>query len=190
MNPEESAVGQALERFRPYLRVLARSQIDPRLCGKLDPSDVVQDTLVRAIRALSEYRGSTDAELAAWLRQILVHSLANTLRGFAREKRDAGREQAIQAGIEQSSFRLAAWLATDASSPSEQAARNEDLIRLADAIEALPEAQREALTLHHLQRWTLDAVAEQMARTPAAVAGLIKRAVRQLRQHLSPDKPD
>jgi RNA polymerase sigma-70 factor (ECF subfamily) len=190
MNSEESPVGQALERFRPYLRVLARGQIDPKLSGKLDPSDVVQDTLVRAIRAQSEYRGSSDAELAGWLRQILVHSLANSLRDFAREKRDTDREQAIRAGIEQSSFRLGAWLATDASSPSEQAVRNEDLIRLADAIEALPESQREALTLHHLQRWTLDAVAEQMGRTPAAIAGLIKRAVRQLRQHLSADNQD
>ena len=56
-------------------------------------------------------------------------------------------------------------------------------------MEGLPDAQREALTLHHLHRWTLDAVAAHMGRTPAAVAGLIKRALRQLRQELAPDGP-
>jgi len=95
----------------------------------------------------------------------------------------------IAAAVEETSVRLEAWLAADVTSPSQHAARNEDLVRLATALERLPDAQREALTLHHLQRWTLDAVAKQMGRTPAAVAGLIKRALRQLREELSPHKP-
>ena len=178
-----------LERFRPYLRVLARTQLDPRLRAKLDASDVVQDALVHAIRAYDQYRGTTDAELAAWLRQILVRTLANAVRAYGQEKRDAGRERAVAAAVEQTSVRLEAWLADDGSSPSQKAARNEDLCRLAAAVESLPDAQREALTLHHLHRWTLDAVAVQMGRSPAAVAGLIKRALRQLREQLAPDGP-
>ena len=178
-----------LERFRPYILVLARTQLDPRLRAKLDPSDVVQDALVQAIRAIDQYRGTTDAELAAWLRQILVRTLANAVRAYGQEKRDAGRERAVAAAVEQTSVRLEAWLADDGSSPSQKAARNEDLCRLAAAVESLPDAQREALTLHHLHRWTLDAVAAHMGRTPAAVAGLIKRALRQLRQQLVPDGP-
>jgi RNA polymerase sigma-70 factor (ECF subfamily) len=178
-----------LEHFRPYLRVLARTQLDPRLRAKLDPSDVVQDALVQAIRAFDQYRGTTDAELAAWLRRILVRTLANAVRAYSQEKRDAGRERAVAAGVEQTSVRLEAWLADDGSSPSQKAARNEDLCRLAAAVEALPDAQCEALTLHHLHRWTLDAVAAHMGRSPAAVAGLIKRALRQLREQLAPDGP-
>lgn len=189
MTPREPVERAELERFRPYLQVLARTHLDPRLRGKLDPSDVVQDALVQAVRAIGQYRGESDPELAGWLRQILIRTLSNAVRSFGQEKRDAGREQVIAAAVEETSVRLEAWLAADVTSPSQHAARNEDLVRLASALERLPDAQREALTLHHLQRWTLDAVAQQMGRTPAAVAGLIKRALRQLREDLSPNKP-
>jgi RNA polymerase sigma-70 factor (ECF subfamily) len=187
MDGSEPPEGLDLQRFRPYLRVLVRSKFDPRLRAKLDPSDVVQDVLVQAVRAIAQYRGRSDAELAGWLRQILIRTLANTARDLARDKRDAGRERAVASAVERTSVRLGALLAAEASSPSQRAARNEDLVRLAAAIERLPDAQREALTLHHLQGWKLDEVAGHMKRTPVAVAGLIKRAVRQLRQKLAPD---
>lgn len=189
MSTGEPAGRPDLERFRPYLRLLARANLDPRLRTRVDPSDVVQDALVQAVRAADQYRGTTDAELGGWLRQILVRTMANAVRDAGREKRDAGRERSIEEAVEQTSVRLEAWLAADASSPSQRAARNEDVVRLTAAIERLPDAQREALTLHHLRRWTLDAVAGHMNRTPAAVAGLIKRALRQLRQELAPGGP-
>jgi RNA polymerase sigma-70 factor (ECF subfamily) len=178
--------GPDLDRFRPYLRVLARAGLDPRLRGKLDPSDVVQEAMVNALRAIDQFRGTSDAELAAWLRQVLVRVLAGASRGFARDKRDAGRERSLAAAVEDSSARLEVWLAADASSPSERAARNEDLVRLAAAIDRLPDAQREALTLYRLRGLGLDEVAAAMGRSPDAVAGLIKRAVHQLRQDLAP----
>ena len=78
MQTVEPADRPDLERFRPYLRVLARANLDPRLRAKVDPSDVVQDAFVRAVRAADQYRGTTDAELAGWLRQILVRTLANS----------------------------------------------------------------------------------------------------------------
>jgi RNA polymerase sigma-70 factor (ECF subfamily) len=191
--PSMGADGAAppdLARFRPYLRVLARASLDPRLRGKLDPSDAVQEALVNAVRAIDRFRGTTDAELAAWLRQILARVLAGSARGFARDKRDAGRERPLAASVEDSSARLEAWLAADASSPSRRAERNEDLVRMAAAIDRLPDAQREALTLYRLRGVGLDEVAAQMGRSPDAVAGLIKRAVHQLRQELAPDVSD
>jgi RNA polymerase sigma-70 factor, ECF subfamily len=178
-----------LDRFRPYLRLLARAYLDPRLRAKLDPSDLVQDALVKAVRAIDQFRGATDAELASWLRQILARHMANAVRDLARDRRDAGRERSIEAAAEQSSARLDAWLVAEVTSPSVRAERNEDLVRLARAIESLPDAQREAVTLHHLLRWTLDQVAGHMGRSPAAVAGLIKRALRQLRDELAPGGP-
>ncbi|HJZ59201.1 MAG TPA: sigma-70 family RNA polymerase sigma factor [Gemmataceae bacterium] len=181
-------VGPDLARFRPYLRVLARASLDARLRGKLDPSDAVQEAMVNALRAIELFRGTTDAELAAWLRQILARVLAGAARGFARDKRDAGREQSL-AAVEDSSARLEAWLAADGSSPSQRAERNEDLVRLAAAVDRLPDAQREALTLYRLRGLGLDEVAAQMGRSPDAVAGLIKRAVHQLRQDLAPGGP-
>src|SRR5262245_60664795 len=130
----DEAVGPDLARFRPYLRVLARANLDPQLCGKPDPSDAVQEAMVNALRAADQFRGTTDAELAAWLRKILVRALAGAARDFARDKRDAGREQPLAATVEDSSARLEAWLAADASTPSQRAERNEDLVRLGAAV--------------------------------------------------------
>ena len=126
-----------LEKFRAYLRLLARMHLDVRLQGKLDPSDVVQDVLVKAVAAFDQYRGVTEAELAGWLRQILARHLANLLRDLVREKRDIGREQALMAAIDQSSVRLEGWLAAEQTSPSMRAECNEQLLQLAEAIDRL-----------------------------------------------------
>lgn len=175
----------ALERFRPYLDLLARVQLAARLRAKLDPSDVVQQSLVNAIQAIASYRGRSDAEMAAWLRQILAHHLANAVRDFERDKRDVRREQSIHAALDHSSARLDAWLPVEQTSPSQRAIRAEQGLELATALAGLPEAQREAVTLHHLAEWTLEQVGEHLGRSPAAVAGLIKRGLQTLRQKLS-----
>jgi RNA polymerase sigma-70 factor (ECF subfamily) len=174
----------ALERFRPYLALLARLQSKLRLQGKFDPSDIVQQSLLNAVQAIDGYRGRTDAEMAAWLRQILAHQIANARRDFKREKRDVRREMSIQAGLDRSSVRLDAWLAADQTSPSQRVVNAEQGLALAAALAELPEAQREAVTLHHLADWTLAEVGQQLGRSPAAVAGLIKRGLRALREKL------
>jgi RNA polymerase sigma-70 factor (ECF subfamily) len=176
---------QSLDAYRPHLRLIARLQLDPRLRGKLDPSDIVQQTFVKALQALDQFRGHTEAELGAWLRQILARTLANALRDLQRDKRDVIRERSLEAAVEQSSARLEAWLADPQSSPDQKAERNERLRRLATAIDQLPEAQGEAILLHHLHGWTVDAVAEHLGRSAGAVAGLIKRGMKQLREALS-----
>jgi RNA polymerase sigma-70 factor, ECF subfamily len=173
-----------LDPFRAYLRLIARLQLGPQQRGKLDASDLVQQTFVKALQALDQFRGRTDAELAVWLRRIFAHTLANAIRDLHRDKRDVERERSLEAAVEQSSARLEAWLAGPQSSPSEQAVRNEQLLRLSAALEQLPPAQGEAIVLHHLHDWTLDDVATRLDRTPAAVAGLIKRGMKQLRQQL------
>src|SRR5262245_47931090 len=109
---------EPLEQFRPYLHLLARLQLDRRLQAKLDASDVVQQTLLQAHQALGQFRGTTDAERAAWLRQILARCLGHALRDFGRDKRDVGRERSLEAAVEASSVRLEAWLAAEQTSPS------------------------------------------------------------------------
>jgi RNA polymerase sigma-70 factor (ECF subfamily) len=179
-SPEEA--GRQLELFRSYLRLLARLHLAPQLRGKLDPSDIVQQTLLQAYQALDQFRGRSEAELAAWLRQILARNLVGAVRDFGRAMRDLAREQSLQAALDASSVRLEAWLAFAGSSPSQQAQRSEQALRLAEALEQLPEAQREALVLQHWHGWSLAQIAGHMNRSPAAVAGLIKRGLRQLRE--------
>jgi RNA polymerase sigma-70 factor (ECF subfamily) len=181
---EPSAGAELFGKFRNYLRFLARLQLDPRLKGKLDPSDVVQQTLLEAFARHGQFRGGTEAEWLAWLRQGLAHNLADALRAFTQAKRDLAREQPLAEAIQASSARLEAWLADGRPAPSEEAARQERAVRLADALERLPEAQREALVLQHWHGWTLARIAGHLGRSEAAVAGLLKRGLKQLRGYL------
>jgi RNA polymerase sigma-70 factor (ECF subfamily) len=178
-----AAPERPLERYRSYLRLLAGLHLDPRLRGKLDPSDVVQQTLLQAHQGLPGFRGQ-QAQLAAWLRQILARNLAMAVRDFARGKRDLARERSLEAALAGSSERLGAWLAAGQPSPSEEAQRHEQAVRLAEALGRLPEAQREALVLQHWHGWSLAQIGEHLGRTPAAVAGLLHRGLEQLRKHL------
>jgi RNA polymerase sigma-70 factor (ECF subfamily) len=181
MSEEGPPTVEKLERYRAYLRLLARLHLDPRLQGKLDPSDVVQQTLLQAYRALDQFRGHSDGELAAWLRQILARNLAHAVRDLGRAKRDVGLERSLEAAVDASSLRLEAWLAAEQSSPSQRAERNEQLLRLAEALTTLPEAQREAIVLHYWQGQSLVEIGACLGRTPAAVAGLLHRGLKQLR---------
>jgi RNA polymerase sigma-70 factor (ECF subfamily) len=184
LEPQTEVNKRTLERFRAYLRLLARLHLDPKLRGKVDPSDLVQQTLVQAYQALKQFRGKSEVELGGWLRQILARNLARAVRDFARAKRDLAREQSLETGLAESSARLEACLAADQSSPSQRAEANEQALRLAEALEQLPEAQREALVLQHWQGWSLAQIGEHLGRGPEAVAGLIKRGLKQLRHLL------
>ncbi|HZT82987.1 MAG TPA: sigma-70 family RNA polymerase sigma factor [Gemmataceae bacterium] len=174
----------ALEQFRPYLLLLARLQLGRQFQGKLDASDVVQQALLEAHRQRPQFHGGGTAQMLAWLRRILAGTLTDALRGLGRAKRDAARERSLEAALEQSAERLAAWVAAEQSSPSERADRNEQLTRLAAALATLPEAQRSALVLRYCQGWAVADIAEHLGRSPTAVAGLLKRGSRQLRDLL------
>ncbi len=181
MADDGDELAQRLESFRNYLLLLARVQIDGRLRGQLDPDDVVQQTLTRAVEKRDRFRGSDDAQRAAWLRTLLRHTLIDAVRKF---NRAAGVARSLDASLEQSSARLEAFLAADQTSPSGRLEREERLLRLADALAALPEDQRRAVELKHLQGCALAEVAEQMGRTVPAVAGLLQRGLRALREDL------
>jgi RNA polymerase sigma-70 factor (ECF subfamily) len=173
-----------LERFRDYLRLLARLQLDARLQAKLDASDLVQQTLLKAHQGLGQFRGQTAAEQAAWLRQILANTLANAIRDFARGKRDVNLERSLEASLTDSSARLEAWLISKEDSPSQHAERNEQLLKLAEELAHLPEIQREVLLLRHCQGWSLAEIGAHLGRSRAAVASLLRRGLQQLRGQL------
>jgi RNA polymerase sigma-70 factor (ECF subfamily) len=177
-----------LEQFRAYLLLLARLQLGARYHGKLDASDVVQQALLEAHRRHAQFRGHSEAERAVWLRQILAGTLADALRALSRAKRDVARERSLEAALDESSARLGAWLAAEQSSPSQQAERNEQAVRLAQALATLPEAQREALVLRHYEGRSLADISRLLGRTPAAVAGLLKRGAKQLRTLLQEEE--
>ena len=134
--------------------------MDPRLQGRIDPSDLVQQSLLKAHEKQDQFRGRTDAERAAWLRTILANQMADALRKFRRQQ--GTRERSIEEALEASSARLDAWLAAERSSPSERIVDQERLLAMADAMARLPEDQRTALELRHLQGLSVPAAAERM----------------------------
>jgi RNA polymerase sigma-70 factor (ECF subfamily) len=173
-----------LEQHRPYLMLLARLNLDARLRARVEPCDVVQQTLLEAHRSVARFRGGSP-HLTAWLRNILACQIARTARDLRRDRRDVGRERSLQAALEESSARLEALLAAEQPSPSQQAQRNEWAVRVAAALEDLSEGQREALVQHYYQGRPVKEVARAMGRSAASVAGLLQRGLKALRQLLA-----
>jgi len=185
MSGETEALARRLEGFRAYLHLLARLQLDPRLKGKVDLSGVVQQTLWEGHRVLVPAPSPGDAQLTALLRGLLANNLADEVRKSYADKRDVDRERSLEA----SSAQLEAFLAAAQSSPEQRAERNEELLRLAEALEQLPEAQRHALELHYLRGWRLEEIAHHLGRGKSAVAGLLHRGLDKLREFLqSPER--
>jgi RNA polymerase sigma-70 factor (ECF subfamily) len=174
----------SLERYRSYLYVVARLRLQGQHDGRIDPADMVQQTLLEAHQQRQRFQGTTPAEMTAWLRRILAHNLGDAFRALHRECRDVRRERPLHAagGPEGA---LAAVLAAPGDSPGEQAAAHESAARLADALLRLPEAQREALVLQYWHGMTLAEIAGRLERTPVAVAGLLRRGLVRLRELLA-----
>jgi RNA polymerase sigma-70 factor (ECF subfamily) len=181
MEPRDFPNALHLERYRDYLRLLTRVQLGRPRRGWLDPSDLVQQTLLEAYQKRDQFRGRTEAAQGAWLRAILARNVADAIRAQRRQKRDVSRERSLEAELEASSVRLGAWLAAEQSTPSARAVRHEQAVLLANALARLPEFQREALVLHYWQGYTLAEIAGRLDRSTDAVAGLLKRGLKHLR---------
>jgi RNA polymerase sigma-70 factor (ECF subfamily) len=179
------ALGQLLELYRNYLGLLARLQIDRRLQCKADPSDLVQETFLKANCHFAQFHGHTEEELVSWLRQILANNLVSLVRHYlGRQRRDVRLERALAAELDQSSRLLDGGLVARQSSPSQQAARREQAVLLADALKHLPADYREVLILRHLEGLTFPEVARRLDRTEDSVQKLWIRALARLRHSL------
>jgi RNA polymerase sigma-70 factor (ECF subfamily) len=182
---------QLFQRYRSYLEVLARAQIGGRLGAKCEASDLIQQTLLEAHRDFEGFQGEREAELLAWLRRILAHNLFNQARHFAAQQRDAAREvslQQVQVGVDHSSAALDRCLAAAGPSPSQDAARRESAVRMADALARLPEDYQTVLLLRVFEELPAEEVAQRMSRTAGAVRMLQMRALTALRDAMACDR--
>lgn len=178
------------ERYRATLVLLARMHWDPRLAGKLDPSDIAQEALLASHAALGEFRGATEAEFVHWLRRILSSKLHDALRTFTADKRDVRLERSFDQLLARSSARLEALLARRTAEVPEKLEMAERINALAQALEELPADQRLAVALKHLRGLSLQEVGQTMERSPEAVAGLLRRGLVKLRRFLGNDAHD
>jgi len=179
------ALGELLELYRHYLYLLALAQIGWRLQSRLDASDVVQETFLAAHRDFARFRGMTEAELVAWLRQVLAARLADQVRRHLRaRRRDARLERRLADELDRSSQALERQLAARQSTPSNQAARRERAVLLAGALQALPADYQEVIVLRHLEGLSFAEVAGRMGRSVDSVEKLWVRALARLRRAL------
>jgi RNA polymerase sigma-70 factor, ECF subfamily len=179
------SLGELLELYRNYLTLLARLQLRRRLQGKLDAADVVQETFLRAHDRFAQFRGHSAAEFIGWLRQILASRMAELVRHYCgTRRRDVRLERELTMELDQSARQLGRHLVAPGSSPSQHAARREQAVILADALECLPEHYREVIILHQLEDLSFPEVAERLGRTIDSVKNLWVRALTRLRRLL------
>jgi len=180
---DRPALGRLIERYRNYLVLLARVRIGRQLQGKLDPEDLLQDVSLQAQKNFGRFAGHTEAEFLAWLRAIMAAIVCNDLRHyFGTRRRDPRREQQMIAEFDDTSRALDRNLIASLTSPSQHAARREQAVLLADALESLPEAHREVLILRHLEGHTFPEVARRLGKTESSVKNLWARGLARLRQ--------
>jgi RNA polymerase sigma-70 factor, ECF subfamily len=176
------ALDRLLESYRNYLRLLARTGIDASLRGKADPSDLVQETLLKAHQHFDQFQGRTEAELVGWLRQILARNLADLSRRFrSAGARAVRREQSLDDLHGSASRAVFQLIAPNGHSPSQSAQRRELSLVLADALAELTPDYREVLVLRTLEGRDWEEVARAMGRSTGAVRLLWARALQKLR---------
>jgi RNA polymerase sigma-70 factor (ECF subfamily) len=186
-NGDERALGQLLELYRNYLRLVARSLIGHALRVKLEPSDLVQETFLKAHREFAQFAGRSEPELVSWLRRILVRSMANQVKHHRRLARDHQRQESLENLLDRSSITIQQALATSIPSPSEQASQREQAVLLANALDRLPDDYREAFIRRTLEHVPFETIAAEMDRSVGAVRMLWTRAVKRLTQMMEED---
>jgi RNA polymerase sigma-70 factor (ECF subfamily) len=181
---DREALGRLLEAQRAALHRLAERQLVGRIAVRVDASDIIQQTFLEAHRSFQQFAGANARELAAWLQRIMDHKVAGAIRDHALlQKRNVRRDRSMDdshGGMASLKQQLDAGL----SSPSQKAIRGEEAQRLAQALTVLPDDQREAVRLRHLEGWALADIARHLGRSSAATAGLIKRGMQVLRRQL------
>jgi RNA polymerase sigma-70 factor (ECF subfamily) len=181
---DRDSIGQLLQRYRNYLMLVATTQVERRLQPRVSPSDIVQETMLRAHRHFSQFRGQSEREFLAWLRQVLLTSLARFIeRYMLAAKRDIRREVSIE--------RLSASLASAGrpdslfcargQTPSAIAQHREEAVVLADRLAQLPQKYREILVLRHFQGLSFEQAAAKLKRPLGATRMLWLRAIKKLR---------
>jgi RNA polymerase sigma-70 factor (ECF subfamily) len=176
-----------LERYRPLLHLYVRQlQLHPRFQRRFGVSDLVQETLLRAHAGRGQFQGQTEGELLAWLRTTLQRVAIDQVRKARADKCDLDLERSLQVELAASSARLERFLADSGPSPASDAANRELLLLVAEAISELPDDQREAVLLRDFYGEPVDRIADRLGKSERAVAGLLLRGRRRLRE-LLPD---
>jgi RNA polymerase sigma-70 factor (ECF subfamily) len=170
-------LAQLLEEHRPYLKNIAEAELPQCLQARLDSSDLVQETLLRAFQQFGQFAGSTDAEFVAWLKEILRNQVIDATRYHGRHVRNVKRNQPLPDSVS----------CDKTISGSEVARRTETSERLREALAELPEHYRTVILLRQEQDLSFEEIGKRMQRSADAARMLWGRAVLQLGKRMQPD---
>ncbi len=183
---DDAARDELFQKCRNYVNVVARAQVESWMQAKVDASDLVQQTLLEAHRGLANFRGNSEGEWLAWLRQILSHNAADFIRSYkGTAKRQARREVSLRVATGNGSGEFLREPTDPGESPSQVIQRREREIHVAEAVSKLPADYQEVIMLRNLQRLPFNEVAERMGRSRPAVQMLWMRALQSLQQQLA-----
>ncbi len=175
---DDLAIGHLLERYRDYLRAIARRRMAAPLWRRMDASDLVQQTLLEAHRDLDGLLDRDEEHLRAALRQILRCNVANAIRDHLHvDKRAMTREQPISGGE----------IAGSQTTPSVELSRRETTERFMAVLETLTDEQADAVRMRYFEGASVGEIAKALNRSRAAAAGLVKRGLVALRSKLGED---
>lgn len=186
---DEAARNALFEKCRSYVNLVARTQVESWMRTKVDASDLVQTTMLDAHQDFDQFRGESEGEWLAWLRQILNHNTHDFIRRFRTDKRQVGKEVRLNPQSPQLSATFIIDPADGGSTPSQILMQHEQELELAEAIERLPDDYREVICLRNLQKLSFNDVAERMGRSRPATQMLWTRAVQKLEQLMTERQP-
>jgi RNA polymerase sigma-70 factor (ECF subfamily) len=180
----DQALADAMAEHAPRLRQIVELRVDPRLSGRLDPADVLQEAFLEARKRLGRYLDGSRVPVFVWLRGVVLDTLIDFhRRHLGAKKRDAGQEVSLHgpAAPQASSVALAAYLAGSLTSPSQAAIREETAGQIEVVLAGMDQIDREVLILRHFEQLTNDEVADVLGVKKAAASRRYMRALARFR---------
>lgn len=179
----KDTLAAAFLEYRDRLERMVDYRLDPRLLGRVDPADVVQEAYIEVARRIDSFLQTPTVSLFVWLRQITWQTLVDVHRRHFGQKRNAGQEVSLhgRGGDESTACPLAQQLAGSLTSPSQAAMRNERTLLLKNTIAQMDHLDREVLALRHFEQLTNQEVAEVLQITKTAASNRYIRALKRLR---------
>lgn len=171
----------SIGRLRPWLQMLADRELPARLRGRIDPSDIVQQTLVKAWQGEADFQGSTHEQRLAWLRTILKNTIRDQHRRLIGAiKRGGGREQLETDVFREDEPGLSEHAKMQGPTVSGQMGAMEDALQLANAMAKLPFEQRRVIEMRHFDNLSYATIAQRLDKSESAVRMLWVRGLRNL----------
>ncbi len=183
------ALGDVFDDFSPRLMRMVEFRLDQRLCGRVEPEDVIQEAYIQVAKRLDEYRTNPAVSFFVWVRQITWQCVIAVQRRHFGQKRSPNKEvrytSAAPGEHSQANFSIARHLIGKMTSPSQNVIREEQVNQLRQALDSMDKIDREVLALRHFEHLTNSEVAETLDLSATAASNRYFRALGRLGEILS-----